>query len=154
MVGLPSAGPVVADPAFRAPEAVVRHRFEHGSAQVLVDDGGAHVGHLGAFGEPVDVEGVEGVGVRDGRPPATTLMEAPNSLMATEARVVISSCLLLRRRLGCLAATWKPSWSASGTKSVHVGGFFLVMRGLYPPNILLLIEHLVVVPRRPPAPPS
>jgi hypothetical protein len=32
----------------------------------LVDDGGADVGDFGALGEPVDDEGVEGIGVGDG----------------------------------------------------------------------------------------
>jgi hypothetical protein len=43
-----------------------REWFEDGPTEVLVDDGGAHVGDLGTFGEPVDDEGVQGVGVGDG----------------------------------------------------------------------------------------
>ena len=36
----------------------VGERFEHGAADVLVDDGGVDVGDLGAFGETVDDERV------------------------------------------------------------------------------------------------
>jgi hypothetical protein len=39
--------------------------FEHGAADVLVDDGGVDVGDLGGLGEAVDDKRVQRVGVFD-----------------------------------------------------------------------------------------
>jgi hypothetical protein len=44
---------------------IVVERFEHGAADVLVDDGGVDVGDLGALGETIDDERVQRVGVFD-----------------------------------------------------------------------------------------
>src|SRR6476469_7660715 len=46
--------------------AIPTERLEHRTADVLVDDRGAHVGHLAALGEAIDHERVQRVGVVHG----------------------------------------------------------------------------------------